>query len=115
MQDALDDLPEEFRNTMNNVEVLVEDFPNQETLDNLNIQSPYELLGLYEGAPINQQSVFYVSPYPHRIVLFRIPILGAVESREEISQKIREVIIHEVGHHLGFDDSELEEMEGRGR
>jgi predicted Zn-dependent protease with MMP-like domain len=110
---ALEEMPEEFRKKMENVEILVEDFADRETLDSVGVESPYGLLGLYVGVPITQQSVFSVSPVPDRICLYRMPILRSVRNRKEIAEKIREVLIHEVGHHFGFDDHELDEMSRR--
>ncbi|MBI5572187.1 MAG: metallopeptidase family protein [Desulfomonile tiedjei] len=98
---------------MENVEVLVEDFADDETLDSLGIESAWDLLGLYVGVPITQQSVFSFSLLPERIYLYRRPILRAARRGREVHQIIREVVIHEIGHHFGFDDTQLEEMEGR--
>ena len=110
---ALEAIPTEFQKKMENVEVLVEDFADDETLDSLGIESAWDLLGLYVGVPITQQSVFSFSPLPERIYLYRRPILRAARHGREAHQIIREVVIHEIGHHFGFDDAQLEEMEGR--
>lgn len=110
---ALEAIPEEFQSKMENVEVLVEDFADDETLDSLGIESAWDLLGLYVGVPITQQSVFSFSLLPERIYLYRRPILRAARRGREVHQIIREVVIHEIGHHFGFDDTQLEEMEGR--
>jgi predicted Zn-dependent protease with MMP-like domain len=108
---ALDELPEEFREKMQNVEVIVEDFPDRETLDSLGIESPWELLGLYVGVPLPEQSVFSMTMLPERIYLYRRPILrAAAYSGERISDTIRDVVVHEIGHHFGFNDEELERM-----
>jgi len=109
---ALEELPAEFREKLENVEVLVEDFADGETLESLGIDSPYGLLGLYVGTPITQQSVFWVRPLPDRIYLYRIPIVSVAGGRDNVVAKIREVVMHEVGHHFGFDDRELHEMMG---
>lgn len=108
---ALQDLPEEFRNKLENVEVLIEDFADDETLDDLGLESPFQLLGLYVGVPITRQSVFSANPLPDRIFLYRIPILQGARDKQSIIRRIREVVIHEVGHHFGFDDPQLERME----
>lgn len=110
---ALDELPKEFREKMENVEVIVEDFPDRETLDSLGMESPWELLGLYVGVPLPQQSVFSLTMLPERIYLYRRPILrAAAYSGDRTTDTIREVVIHELGHHFGFDDDELERMTG---
>lgn len=110
---ALEELPAEFQERMENVEVLVEDFADMETLHSLDLESPWELLGLYVGVPINERSVFSPGYLPDRIYLYRRPILRAAGSLQNVVTTIREVVIHEVGHHFGFDDDELEEMTGQ--
>jgi predicted Zn-dependent protease with MMP-like domain len=109
---ALEDLPEEFRTKLENVEVLIEDFADDETLDSLGIESPFDLLGLYVGVPITHQSVFSANPLPDRIFLYRIPVLQGASDKDSVIRKIRQVVIHEVGHHFGFDDDQLERIEG---
>jgi predicted Zn-dependent protease with MMP-like domain len=110
---ALQELPEEFLKTMDNVEVLVQDFPDQETLHSLGLESKWDLLGLYEGVPITGRSVFSMNPFPERIFLYRQPILRAARTGRNLVGLIREVVVHEVGHHFGFDDEQLYEMIGR--
>lgn len=110
---ALEDLPDEFRAKMENVEIIVEEFPDHETLEAIGAHSHWDLLGLYVGVPITQRSVFSVNVLPERIYLYRRPILRAAGSAENVVDTIREVFIHEVGHHFGFDDDELDEMIGR--
>lgn len=109
---ALDDLPRELREKMENVEVIVEDLADAETLQSMGIGSPFDLLGLYVGVPIDRRSVFSSNPLPDRIHLYRIPILRASGGKEDLVRKIREVTIHEVGHHFGFDDRDLDAMAG---
>jgi len=108
---ALEDLPEEFRSKLENVDVLIEDFADDETLDSLGLASPFQLLGLYVGVPITHQSVFSANALPDRIFLYRIPILAGARDKAAVIGRIREVVIHEVGHHFGFDDTQLERME----
>ena len=109
---ALEEIPEEFQERMENVEVLVEDFADPETLRSVGLESPWELLGLYVGVPLSQRSFFGSSYLPERIYLYRRPILRAAGGHHSVVSTIREVVIHEVGHHFGFDDEELERMTG---
>jgi predicted Zn-dependent protease with MMP-like domain len=111
---ALEDLPDEFRNKMENVEIIVEEFPDRETIEAVDATSRWNLLGLYVGVPITERSVFSVSVLPERIYLYRRPILRAAGGAENVVDTIRDVFIHEVGHHFGFDDDELDEIAGRG-
>lgn len=109
---ALEQIPEEFKEKMENVQILVEDFADEETLASLGVRSKWELLGLYSGVPISRQSFFSVSSLPETIFLYRRPILRAAGSLQKLTETIRDVIIHEIGHHFGFDDEELYEMTG---
>ena len=111
---AIDEIPEEFQDKMENVEILVEDFPDPETMESLDLDSEWDLLGLYVGVPLTERSVFSASVMPERIYLYRRPILRAARGGS-VTRLIREVIIHEVGHHFGFDDDQLDEMIGRSR
>ena len=107
---ALEELPDEFRAKMENVEIIVEEFPDPETIQAVGATSRWGLLGLYVGVPITQRSVFSVGFLPERIYLYRRPIVRAAEGVENVVDTIRQVFIHEVGHHFGFDDEELAEM-----
>jgi predicted Zn-dependent protease with MMP-like domain len=110
---AIDELPDEFREKMENVEVIVEDFADSETLDSLDIETPWELLGLYVGVPLPDQSVFSVILLPERVYIYRRPILRAAgQEGQDVVETIRDVVIHEIGHHFGFDDEELDRMMG---
>jgi predicted Zn-dependent protease with MMP-like domain len=110
--EALEDLPDEFRKKLENVEVLVEDFADVETLRSVGVRSKWNLLGLYVGVPLTQQSFFATNVMPERIYLYRKPILRVSVGPENVAAEIRDVLIHEVGHHFGFDDEELDEMSG---
>lgn len=107
---ALRDLPEVFLEKMDNVEVLVEEFADEETLDSLGIDSPWDLLGLYVGVPMDQQSFFSVGYLPERIYIYRRPILRAARGGQSVFELVRDVVIHEIGHHFGFDDDQLDAM-----
>ena len=113
VNEALEDIPPELREKMDNVEIFVEEIADPETLDSLAIESSLELLGLYAGVPLTQRSFFQTVALPDRIYLYRIPIMKAAGTRDGIVDKIREVVIHEVGHHFGFSDAELSRMKGR--
>jgi predicted Zn-dependent protease with MMP-like domain len=108
---AIDELPEEFRAKMENVDIIVEDFADAETLSSMGIVDRHELLGLYVGVPLTAQSSFWVSPLPHRIFLYRKPILRSCPGRRFLAREIRDVLIHEIGHHFGFDDEALYRMD----
>lgn len=112
---AIDDLPDEFRAHMENVEIIVDDFADSRTLESLGIPSRWHLLGLYLGVPHNRRSVFAYNPLPDTIHLYRRPIEMATSCHEDLKDQIRSVLLHEIGHHFGFDEAQLEELEERSR
>lgn len=111
VEKAMGKIPMELRDHMKNVGIIVQDFPEQEVLDSLGIGSPYELLGLYSGAPINHRSFFSPMLLPDQIYLYRVPILRASGPHREVHSVIYDVLLHEIGHHFGFDEEELMAME----
>jgi predicted Zn-dependent protease with MMP-like domain len=112
---AIDDIPLEFQDKMGNLEIIVEDFADRETLESVDLESPWDLLGLYVGVPFTQRSFFAVETLPERIYLYRRPILREAGSLDRVTFVIRDVLIHELGHHFGFDDDQLDEMARRSR
>jgi predicted Zn-dependent protease with MMP-like domain len=109
---AIEKLPIEFKNKMENLEVLVEDFADSATLRSVGLESKWDLLGLYVGVPLTDRSVFTVGFLPERIYLFRRPILRAAGGPRHLQAQITSVVVHELGHHFGFDDSELAQITG---
>lgn len=105
-------LPATFRDMTQDVVIRVEDFPTSEVLDSLHIDSPYGLLGLYHGIDLTRQSVLDVSPLPEMIFLYRRPILSYWQSHDEaLEDIIAHVLIHEIGHHFGLSDEDMERIE----
>jgi predicted Zn-dependent protease with MMP-like domain len=111
---ALKSLPKFIKEKMENVDVVVESRASREVLDEVGLRSPSELLGLYQGVPLDRRGFYYGNVLPDKISLFQIPIESICKTREEIEEKIREVVIHEVGHYFGLDDKKLRELEGEG-
>lgn len=111
-EQILNDLPARFRQLMQNVVVVIEDCASQQLLDAMNIPSSDQLLGLYEGAPVTERSVVESGQLPDMIYLFRLPILATqIESGESIETCIYDVLIHEIGHHFGFSDAQMDGYE----
>jgi predicted Zn-dependent protease with MMP-like domain len=108
---ALKKLPKFIREKMKNVDVVVEDRASRDLLSEIGLRSPSELLGLYQGVPLDRRGFYYGNVLPDKITLFQIPIESICKTKEEIKEKIREVVIHEVGHYFGLDDERLEELE----
>jgi predicted Zn-dependent protease with MMP-like domain len=110
VREAMESLPEAFLEKMDNLEIVVEDFPDAETLESVGLTSKWDLLGLYSGVPLNHRSFFTYSILPERIYLYRIPIIRAAVYDKNLAVTIRSVLVHEIGHHFGFDDQQLEDM-----
>lgn len=106
---AIRELPPEFRKKLKNVVVIVEDRPSEEFLDEMEIPSGDTLFGLYEGTPLTERG-FDTPLHPDRIWIFQSPIEEECETEEEITEEIKTTIVHEVGHFFGFDDEYLEEL-----
>src|SRR5512137_2819680 len=108
---ALKRLPKFIKEKMENVDVVVEPKASQEVLNEMGLRSPFELLGLYQGVPYDRRGFYYGNVLPDKITLFQIPIESICQTKEEVNEKVREVIIHEVGHYFGLDDKRLRELE----
>ena len=98
---ALRGLPPFLKKKMENVDVVIEDRASEEILLEMELRSPYQLLGLYQGVPYQRRGFYYGNVLPDKITLFQIPIESICRTREEIEEKVREVVIHEVGHYFG--------------
>lgn len=105
--DALDSIPESLGRLMQNVAVLVEDWPTRKQLGGRH----GTLLGLYEGIDLTRRSpLSYSAVMPDRITIFRGPISSIAGSEEELVDLVTETVIHEVAHHFGISDERLEEL-----
>ena len=109
VEQAIGELPEDFRTRLENVVVIVEDRPSRELLDGIEIPPGEVLFGLYEGTPLTERG-FGTPLYPDRISIFQRPIEEECESEEEIREEIKTTIVHEVAHFFGLDDDYLERM-----
>jgi len=110
VDEALRELPAEFRKRLRNVAVVVQGFPSEEMLDSLDIPEDETLFGLYEGTPLTERSSFEAPLHPDRILIFQGPIEEACETEDDIKQEIRTTVVHEVAHFFGLDDDYLEEL-----
>ncbi len=107
--DALDDIPEPFRRRLENVEVVVEDEPTPELLHEMGLDPRRDtLFGIYEGIPAGQRSWLDPLPLPDRIAIYYRPLVREFRTPAAIRREIRKTIIHEVGHHFGLDDDDIE-------
>ena len=104
-------LPQFVKEKMENVDVVIEGRVSSHLVSEMGLRSPYDLLGLYQGVPIDQRGFYYGNVLPDKITLFQLSIESVCNSKEEIKEKIREVVIHEVGHYFGLDEKKLSELE----
>ncbi len=109
---ALKRLPRFFKEKMKNMDVVVEDRASGDLLLEMGLRSPLELLGLYQGVPLDRRGFYYGNVLPDKITLFQNPIESMCQTKDEIEEKVKEVVIHEVGHYFGLDDDRLRELEG---
>lgn len=111
-EQALAEIPAPLRAQVKGVSIAVEESADDETLDAMGIESEWDLTGLYQGTPIGQRSVMETPRPPDMITLYRQPILLEwVESGEDLSRLVRNVVIHEIAHHFGFTEAEIESLE----
>lgn len=111
-QDAWNGLPAEFRALAGDVVIRIEDFATDEVLDELEIDDPYDLTGLYQGVSLDRQSVSDGPREPDMVFLYRRAILDEwAAGEEDLGHLIAHVLIHEIGHHFGFSDEDMEAVE----
>lgn len=109
---ALRAIPARLARHVDNVGISVEDMPDEDTLDELGIESAWELTGLYRGTPLPERSVSDPVREPDLIVLYREPILLEwIETGEDLFRLVRNVVVHELAHHFGFSDAAIEAIE----
>jgi predicted Zn-dependent protease with MMP-like domain len=109
---ALKRLPQRFRDLCKDVVIRVEDFPTDEVLDAMGIESPFDLLGLYHGIDLSRQSVMDAAALPEMVFLYRRPILDYwAEHEETLGAVVTHVLVHEIGHHFGLSDADMERIE----
>lgn len=110
---AWEKLQPEFREVCGDLVIRVEDFALDEVLDELDIESPFDLMGLYQGLSLDRKSVLDVPREPDMVFLYRRAILDYwTESGEEsLGEVITHVLVHEIGHHFGFSDDDMAEIE----
>ncbi len=111
-EDALSSVPEKLLKPIAGLAILVEEFPDDETCEAMDLETPFDLLGLYQGVPLGHRSSGETPADLDRIFLYRRPILDYwVETGEDLYHVVRHVLIHEIGHHYGYSDDEMEELE----
>ena len=109
---TLERLPSPFADSLGEIVLLIEEVANPDTAARLGLKHPMQLSGLYEGVPLNRQSVQQSGTLPERITLYRRPIIAEWQStRFSLGQIVAHIVIHEVGHHFGFSDDDMHALE----
>ncbi len=111
---AWERLPQEFRTMCDGVVIRIEDFATDEVLKSLGIESPFDLMGLYQGVSLDRKSVMDSGREPDMVFLYRRAILDYwAESDETLGGLVTHVLIHEIGHHFGLSDADMEALEAQ--
>ena len=105
-------LPEEFRALTTDIIIEIADFPTDEIFEDMGLETPFDLLGLFEGRGLSERFVIETGEMANRITLYRRPILDYwAENEETLGDIITHVLIHEIGHHFGLSDDDMERIE----
>ena len=104
--EAVAELPQEVHDVLDNVNIMVQDWPSAQQLESGDPDNAYSLLGLYEGIPQTHRG-HYNFALPDRITLFRRPLAEVCTSAEDLQEEVRTTIVHEIAHHLGWTDEDL--------
>ncbi len=115
VRQALDGLPEEIAQRMSNVDVEVQEWPTPGQLASARVPSGRTLLGLYQGIPLTQRTSGYQMVPPDRIIIFQGPLERVALSDDDLVERVRDTVVHEVAHHFGISDARLREIESERR
>jgi predicted Zn-dependent protease with MMP-like domain len=107
---ALDDLPPDIQERLDNVDVVVEDWPDAATLRRAGVRHPIQLLGFYHGVPRTKRTHSYGLVLPDKITIYRRPIEMHSRTMEDVRSTVLRVVKHEIAHHFGIDDHRLREI-----
>ncbi len=112
VQRVFEALPEMYREACRDLAIRIEPQASAEILSALEIADPFELLGLYHGINLTQKSTFYLPSLPDEVIIYRNPIVAyAKKSGTALSDTVHHVLVHEIGHHFGFSDADMERIE----
>jgi predicted Zn-dependent protease with MMP-like domain len=109
VSDALEALPQEVHDALDNVEVMTQEWPSSEQMDYTEGADRYGILGLYEGVPLTDREN-YSMVLPDRVTLFQRPLESICANMQELAQEVQVTVIHELAHHLGWGDEEIHRM-----
>ncbi|MDX2143603.1 MAG: metallopeptidase family protein [Rhodospirillaceae bacterium] len=110
--EALTVLPQRLRQFTTALVIRVAEFPDDDVMAEMGLESPFDILGLYQGIAMDEEQVEHSGNLPNMVFLYRRPILDYwCETGEDLAHVVRHVLIHEIGHHFGFSDAEMEALE----
>ena len=109
--EALASIPRRFKNAMQNIAIVVEDEPSASLLDEMEIEPPDTLLGLYQGTPLTERSWGHGNTLPDRVLIFQGPHERDADDEDDLVVAIGETLIHEIGHYFGMSEEQIEEIE----
>ena len=109
--DAVASLPPEFRERIANVEFAVEDVARPDDRARMGLPQGAELLGVYRGVPLPNRHSGYTMGLPDRIVIFQTPVQGLARDEDDLRERVRHVVRHEIGHYFGISDARLREID----
>jgi predicted Zn-dependent protease with MMP-like domain len=108
---AVSDLPDEFQELLENVDIVVEDWPSRDQLDQVGLKDRSELFGLYEGTPLTHRDQGYNLVLPDKITIFQKPLEADCRTEEELKLEITRTVKHEIAHYFGSNEDTLDEIE----
>lgn len=109
--EAFELIPQQFREAMRNVALVIEDEPSPELLAELGMAPPETLYGLYQGVSLVEREWGQLAELPDQVIIFRDPILEDAEDEDDVVRAVGETVIHEFGHHFGLSEEEIDEAE----
>ncbi|HEX5455941.1 MAG TPA: metallopeptidase family protein [Candidatus Saccharimonadales bacterium] len=109
---AFDHIPELYQKNLNNVAVTIADEPTPAQREKLKLRCNETLFGLYEGIPLTQRGAGYNLVLPDRITIFKLPMLRAVNSMDELAEQVRHTLWHEIAHFYGLNHAQIHKLDG---
>lgn len=115
IDEALEEMPDEFRDKLDNVNIFVEDYPSPEQVAKFKLREENKtLFGLYEGIPQNRRGRYGIGgAVPDKITLFLYPILSYAHTKQELVKQIKDTLYHEIGHHFGMSEEDIRKAQTR--
>lgn len=110
VEEALDSLPARYHRLVENVAVVIEDYPTDEGPPDARGEDDDLLMGIFDGVPLTERSFFAGEPMPSRVVLYQKNIEAVCDTDDEIREEVRLTVLHELGHYFGMDEDQLEDV-----